>query len=358
MKRSKTVLWGSAILLLALLIGGRLWRQAKSETLQDTYSGVVTVSGFVAQPQPFTRLIEESGTLAGNKEATIAAETGGRVVDVYVEVGDYVKTGDPLVRLDDELYRLESERAKVAYDKATMDLDRLQKLYQDKSLSESDLENARLGAKGAEVAYRLALKTYNDATIRAPFNGTVASKLTEVGQTVERGMPIVQLVDISTLKLTVPVSEADIKFVSVGATATVIVDAVDDTVQARVTAVGSRATSGARTFPVELRLPGSKQLRSGMFARAVIATRAVEEAILVPHTAVLPDAGTTVVFLAKGNTAHKRVVEVIGAEAEQLAVDGVLPGDTVITTGNQMLSHGSQIMLTLSGREAKANDAD
>jgi RND family efflux transporter MFP subunit len=171
---------------------------------------------------------------------------------------------------------------------------------------------------------------------------------------VERGMPIVQLVDISTLKLTVNVSEADIKFISTGAPATVIVEAVGDTVQGKVSAIGSRATAGARTFPVELRLPGSKKLRSGMFSRAVIATKTLEDALLLPRAAVLPDAGNTVVFLAKGGTAQKRIVDIIGNVGDQVAVDGIAVGDTVLTTGNQMLTHGSQIALTLAGREVTA----
>ena len=354
MKKSKTILWGSAVLLLVILIGGRILRQARSDTLQDAYTGIVSVSGFVAETEPFTRLIEESGTLAGNKESTIAAETGGRVTEVAVEVGDYVKAGEPLVRLDDELYGLESERAKVAYDKATMDLDRLEKLYQDKSLSDSDIEGARLAAKGAEVVYRMALKTYNDATIRAPFNGTVASKSTEVGQMVERGMAVIQLVDISSLKLTVGISESDVKYVTPGAAATIVVEAAGDTVHGTVTAVGSRATSGARTFPVEVRLPGLPHLRSGMFARAIIAAKTLENALLVPRVAIVPDAGNTVVYLARGGTARKSVVVVIGTTGDRVDIDGIEAGDTVLTTGNQVLSHGSQIALTLKNPEVSA----
>ncbi len=354
MKKSQTILWGSVALLVVILVTGRILRQAKSDTLQDAYTGIVSVSGFVAEAEPFTRFIEESGTLAGNKESTIAAETGGRVTAVYVDVGGVVRAGEPLVRLDDELYRLESERAKVAFDKAQMDLERLEKLYQDKSISESEIEGARLAAKGAEVAYRMALKTYNDATIRAPFNGTVASKSTEVGQMVERGMAVVQLVDLSSLKLTVGVSESDVKYIIPGASATVVVDAAGDTVQGTVTAIGSRAASGARTFPVEVRLPGSPRLRSGMFARAIIAAKTEEKALLVPRAAILPDAGNTVIYLAHGGTAFKSVVDVIGTAGDRVAVDGIEAGDTVLTTGNQMLSHGSQINLSLRGREVSA----
>ena len=353
MKKTTSLMWGGIILLIALLFIGRSWRQAKSETLQEAYSDIVPVSVLVTQSESFTRLIEESGTLAGRKESVIAAETGGRVVDVFVEVGSKISLGQPLVRLDDELYRLESDRAKIAYDKAAMDLERLEQLYKDQSISESDIEGARLAAKGAEVGWRLALKTYHDATIKAPFNGTVAARFTEVGQTVERGMPIVQLVDISNLKLTVAVSEENIGYVTNGAPVKVIVDAVDMEVQGKVTAIGSRATTGARTFPVEVSLPGSPQLRSGMFARAIIAARRVDDALLLPRVAILPDAGNTVVFLAHNGTAQKRTVDVIGTLGDRVAVEGISAGDTVITAGNQLVSHGTRIELSLSGQEVK-----
>ncbi len=151
MSKPKTLALGGIALLIILLIFGRIMRQGRNEALQETRSDKVAVQGLVARPESFTRQVEASGTLEGDKEAIIAAETGGRVTDVRVDVGQHVNKGDALVRLDDELYRLESERAKVAYDKAKMDLDRAETLYQEKSISESDIEGARLGAKGAEV---------------------------------------------------------------------------------------------------------------------------------------------------------------------------------------------------------------
>ena len=212
---------------------------------------------------------------------------------------------------------------------------------------ESDLENARLAAKGAEVQYRMALKTYQDATIRAPFSGTVAAKLTEVGQMVERGVPVLQLVDLGTLKLTVQLAEADVKYISEGAPVTIIVDAVGDTLQGKVTAIGSRAAMGSRTFPVEINLPGGDNLRSGMFARAVIQAAQIPDAILLPRAALLPDAGNTVVYVARGKSAQKVRVRQIGISGDQVAIEGLAPGDTVITTGNQMISQGTQVSLMM-----------
>jgi membrane fusion protein, multidrug efflux system len=350
MKRARPILYGSIILILILIVVGKFLRQAKNDSMQDAYSSVVTVKGFVLQPETFVRHIEETGVLSGYKEAMVAAETGGRVLNIKVDVGDMVRAGQPLVRLDDELYQLESERAKIAFDKAKMDLDRIQKLYDQKSVSETDLENAKLGVKGAEVQYRLALKTYHDATIAAPFTGTVAARLTEEGQMIERGMPVIQLVDISSLKLTVQVTESDLKYLSIDAVTMVIVEAAGDTVQGKVTAIGSRATTGSRTFPVEIKIPGNNKLRSGMFARAIISASTVDNGMLLPRAALLPDMGNTVVYIDRNSSAHKVIIRTIGTAGDNVAVEGLSPGDTVITTGNQSVAEGTKLNLILESR--------
>ncbi len=346
-KKIRWYMYGGVLVILILIVVGKITREAKSDSLSEAYTGIVAVRGLIADTTEYTRYIEETGALTGNKESMIATETGGRVKEILVEVGSFVKEGSPLVRIDDELYKLDADRAKIAFDKAKMDYDRLTRLYDQKSISESDLESARLGMKSAEVGYKVTLKTYNEATVRAPFSGTVAAKLTEVGQMVERGVPVVQLVDIGSLKLTIQVAEENFRFIPQGATATVIVDALRDTVQGKVFAIGSRATTGQRTFPVEIRIAGNGKLKSGMFARAVVSGGTVTNGILLPRVAVLPDAGRSVVYLAKNKKAEKQIIRVVGNFGDRIAVEGIARGDTVITVGNQQLSQGSPIALVM-----------
>lgn len=345
MKKIKLYIYGAIVLVLIIMVVGKYIRQAKSDALSDAYSSVVSVRGIKLVPEPFARTIEETGILTGNKESMVATETGGRVMEIKVDVGSYVKEGDPMVRLDDELYKLDADRAKIAYDKAKMDLERLEKLYEQKSISSSDIEGARLGAKSAEVGYKAALKTYNEATIRAPFSGTVAAKLTEVGQMVERGTPVVQLVDVGSLKLVVQVDEEQLRYASIGANALVIIDALKDSVEGKVVAIGSRAVTGTRTFPIEVRVPGNGKLRSGMFARTEIVGETVSDGLLLPRVAIIPDAGRSIVFRAHGKRAEKVVVKLIGKQGERIAVEGLNAGDIVITDGNQGLTQGTSIAL-------------
>lgn len=345
--KGKIIIVGTLVLLVALLLITRAARQARSDQLQNPYSGVISVTAVTARSEPFARIISETGVLTGNRESMIAARTGGQVISLLVEVGDHVKAGEPILKIDDELYGLEAERAKITFDKTKMDLDRTEKLHKQNSASDSELEGVRLMAKGAEVAYKMAEKTYHDATVKAPFSGVVAAKFTEVGQMISPGTPVVQLIDQANLKLTVQVPEESIRFIEVGAVAPVMIDALGITVEAKVMSIGSKASGSSRTFPVEVRFRGEDGIRPGMFARAEIEAGAIQS-IVLPRVALLPDAGRNVVFVANDKVAQKTIVSLLGQNGDKVAVSGLTEGTVVVTTGNQLLSNGAALTVTMA----------
>lgn len=347
MSRTRIITLTTFIGLVVAIVTGKALKDAHGDIAQTAYASVIPVSGFVLETEPFELFVEKSGTLLGRRESVLSAEVGGQIEHVYADVGTVVKAGQPLLRLDDELLELDAERAKIAFEKARLDFERVEKLFNEKSVSESDFENARLGRKSAEVQYRAAKKTYEEATIRAPFAGTITARLTEVGQMIDRGQPVFQLVDISELKLPLQISESELKFIQIGAPAAVFVEALGDTFAAEVTSIGARAMQGARTFPVELTMNGIEGVKSGMFARAKIFAGVDESSLVVPRAATLPDVGRTVVFVANGNKAAKKIVRILGTMEDRISISGLAAGDTVIVTGNQLLSQGSEINLTL-----------
>lgn len=347
MSRTRTITLSVGGLIIAALIAGKLWNKAHGNVTDTAYSTVIPVGGFVLRTEPFTTIIEQSGTLQGRHEAVLSAETGGQIEQILVNVGDMVRRGDALLKLDDAILEIESERALIAYEKAKLDFDRVEKLFNEKSISQSDYEGARLSLKSAEVQYRYAKKMFEDATIRAPFAGTVTAKLTEVGQMIDRGQPAFHLVDSGQLKMQVSVSEMDVHKIIAGAPAMVFVEALQDSFPATVASVGARAMQGARTFPVELTLEAAEGLKSGMFARAFIFAGVDSNSFVIPRAATLPDVGRTVVFRAKNGKADKITVKVLGMAGDQVSVEGIASGDTLIVTGNQLLSQGSEISLSL-----------
>ena len=346
MSKTRIITLSAAVLIVTALFANNAI-QSNAEPAQDAYKRIVPVSGFVLAPAPFVQTIMETGTLTGRRESVLSAEVGGQVERILVDVGDNVRAGQPLMQLDDRILELESERALVALEKARLDFDRVEKLEHEGSISQSDYEGARLNLKGAEVQYEFAKKTYEDATVRAPFAGTIARKMTEIGQMVDRGQPVLYIVDNEQLKLELAVDESRIASIQVGAPVVIFVEALNDSFPAEVSAVGARATNGSRTFPVEVKLAAADGIKAGMFARAFVFAGVDSTSLLVPRAATLPDVGRTVVFLARGDKAEKRAVTVLGMSGDQVAVDGVAAGDTVIVTGNQLLSQGSHLALSL-----------
>lgn len=351
--KSKLGFLAVVALLIVILLLTRATREAKSDQMQTPYTGIVSVNAVKVEPSTFPRIISETGALTGLKEAVISAQTGGRVAKVVVDVGDRVKAGDPMVIVDDTLYALEAARAQVAFEKAQMDYDRLKRLHDQNNLADVDLEGARLMVKGAEVGAKMAKKTADDATIRAPFDGLVSQRFTEVGQMIERSMPAVQLVDASQMKLTINVTEDQIRYISDGAEVNVSVDAISESFKGRVTAVGAKSAMGARSFPVEVRIPGDSRLKSGMFARASIEAGVMLDVYIVPRVAVIPEAGRMSLFLVHDNMANKTSVQVVGAEGDRIAITGIKSGDVVITTGNQELIDGTSLKVTLLAGDAR-----
>jgi len=352
MKAKLTIVIAIVALAIVIVLANAA-RKEKSDQLQNPYTGVATVNAVAAKNRPFPRLIEETGVLTGVRESIVSAEIGGQVVEVFVEVGGRVAPGAPLIRLDDDLLRLEAARARNVYEKAKMDYDRVQSLHSRKGASDAELEGMRLGMEGAEVGWKMAQKNADEATIRAPFGGVVAQRFTELGQMIERSMPVVQLIDNSQLKLTLQIREDQIRFIDPGSPAIVHVDAAADSVVGQVVAVGAKASMGARTFPVELRMPGSPILRSGMFARASIDAGFITDAIVIPGLCVLPDAGKTIAYISRDNIAYKVDVTVIGVNGAEMAVSGVSEGDVVVTTGNLLLSQGMPLSVKMESGNAQ-----
>jgi len=345
--KAKLMILGAFGLLVALLLVTRAVHQAKSDLLQNPYTGVVTVNAIVAKPQSFPRIIQESGVLVGVKESVISAQTGGQIIQMMVDVGDRVRAGDPILRVDDELFKLEAGRAKNAYEKTKLDYERMQRLQKQNSVSEAELEGMRLAMEGAEVGYRMAQKTFEDATIKAPFSGVVSQRFTEVGQMIERSMPAIQLVDISQLKLTINITEDQIRYVSNGGDVIVTVDAVGDSIKGRINAIGSKSAAGARTFPVEIRIPGNEKLKSGMFARASIEAGMIPDVFIIPRVAIVPESGKMTVYLSRNNIAAKVFIEVVGSKGDHVAINGIQEGDIVLTNGNQGVAIGTSLTVKI-----------
>ncbi|MFQ5822558.1 MAG: efflux RND transporter periplasmic adaptor subunit [bacterium] len=320
----------------------------------------VPVETYAIQTGKVADKVRATGTIVPLHDVLVSSETAGTITQVYVEVGEQVKKGTPLVQIDQELKQLSLEQAearlieaKAAYKKAKRDFERNQKLYETRDISEYVFENARLQKESAEAAYltaqanvKMAKRQLKDTRIVSPVNGFVAARIVELGTTVAPGTPIAKVVDISQIKVKFGVAEKDIVKIRKGQTATITVDSFPNEIfEGTVSAVGPQADLSSRAFPVEILVKNPDyRLKAGMVAKVEVTTQILQNVPLLPKSALLERSGQTIIFVIKNGKAQKRIPK-LGLESSNKIVllDGAEAGDDVVILGQENLTDGVEV---------------
>jgi Cu(I)/Ag(I) efflux system membrane fusion protein len=221
-------------------------------------------------------------------------------------------------------------------------------------VAHADVLAAAASVQTAQAAQQQAQVNLDYARIYSPVNGVVNAKTTDVGETAAPGTSLLTLVSLDRVYFEAQVSENNVRDVHVGQTAQITVPAVSAQAFAGyVSDVIPTADPKSRQFRVRVTIPNAPhQLTPGAFARGVLTTQQVRNALTVPTDAIHDEDGTSVLLLATGSGKEarvKRLVVRVGAEAEGKVqiMGGVQVGDQVIMT-TQSLHDGDRIRIVQS----------
>ncbi|MBW2273448.1 MAG: efflux RND transporter periplasmic adaptor subunit [Deltaproteobacteria bacterium] len=309
---------------------------------------------------------EVTGVVRAFRSATVSAETAGRVLERYVEPGDTVEAKQPLLRLEDTRLRLavEQARAKVAarkidVEEAGRELDRGEELARGKTISKSRrealgyaVERARSGLALAEVSLRETERALADATVRAPFPGSIETVHVDVGDYLAPGTPVTSLVDLSRARLRAGVTAAEATQLAAGAQATAIFEDLGGAaIPGEIRSIGRVADPASGTYQVEMWLDNPEaRLRDGMVGRLRFPLAGKATHVIVPRSALVRQDGRLTLFVVEespeGLTAHARPVLLGRSDAEQVEVlEGTALGDRVVTHGLFALRDGATVQV-------------
>ncbi|MDY7093483.1 MAG: efflux RND transporter periplasmic adaptor subunit [Acidobacteriota bacterium] len=315
-------------------------------------------------------IVKPTRTLAGvvraGVESRLSPRVGGTVTQVAVQVGEAVQQGQVLARLDATDYELQVQEAEaaLAQGRATLrraqsDYERVRALYENNNAAESELDAARAGAESARAQVEAARQRLEQArqrvgytVLRAPTDGAIAAVRVEVNENVGAGQELFLLISGSQPEVEVAVPEGMIAQVQPGLEVTVNIDALPETTfQARVQEVGVASVGSATTFQVTAALENpSEQIRSGMAAEVtfVLPARDSSQHIVVPPLAVGEDRQGRFVFVLEPGSdgvgvVHRRSVRTGRLEGGVEILEGLSPGELVVTAGVRRLADGMQV---------------
>ena len=271
----------------------------------------------------------------------IVSQTSGRIVSINAEVGDRVRKGQMLARMDD--VNLAKTRLQIVND--SIELDRLTELHKVGGVSQADYDLAKLSLD-------IARKTYSNlaenTVLRSPINGVITARNYDKGDMYAMTQPIFVVEQIMPVKMLINISESLFTQVNEGMEFDISVESYPDEVfKGKVNLIYPTVNASTHTFPVEVIVDNKDQkLRPGMFAR-VTANFGTNHHIVVPDIAVVKQMGSGEHFiyvLQADNTVKYTLVETgkrMGDKYE--IVSGINEGDQIVTEGQVRLKDGVKV---------------
>ncbi len=304
-------------------------------------------------------------TLVGRTEANahskVVAAVSGRVKIINSNEGRRVQKGDALVSIDTEKIvpladarRAEAAEAKAKADVAQKDLERAEKLFSEKTISQSRIEQIRAETTGATENYN-RLKAEAEAlevdlkncVIRAPFDGYTVDKLVDVGEWVTPGAPVFEMVDLSSIRVTVDLPERYYGQVITGSEVRLTISGDETrTFSGVVSGVAPSATSETHTFPVIVTTTNKDhRLGSGMLVKAIVSLNKAFAGLAAPKDALVRQGNATMIYTVVEGKASLMPVTVgsVSDQMIELRGAGLVEGMPVVVRGNERIYPGAPV---------------
>jgi RND family efflux transporter MFP subunit len=336
---------------------------------------------------------EYVGSLRAKALAELYARTSGPLVEMTAQIGEPVRRGQVLARIDPaeatevvtrQRAALRMAQATLAQRQAALEVAeatdaRVGTLFDQQLVSPQDreaaqaarisaqaeLEVARAGVAVAEANLSSAEVELEKTRIVAPFDGWVGQRFLDLGAFAAANRPVLSVVDLSTIKTTISLVQKDATRIAVGQPAAITTEAFPGhEFPGRVARISSVFDPQTNTVEAEVEVDNrGRELKPGMFATVSVAYRTEPTALLVPRAALLEDERETAVFVA-----DRQAGEAAGAKARRVpvlrlgtsvgddgrvAVEGDLgAGDEVVTLGQEILSDGESVVVAAGAAEA------
>jgi multidrug efflux system membrane fusion protein len=322
------------------------------------------VKAMIIEPAVTERTLTYSGVLAPRIESTLGFRVSGKIIERFVNVGDQIKTGQLIARLDEKDLKLaeNSARASVEAAKTRLSVAKdalwrgkellpngfIAKSVVDQRQLEADAAHANLDAASDQLGQAVNATSY--ATLLADKEGVVISVRAEPGQVVSIGQAVVTLARSGDLEVAVSVPEHEIAFLEPGQPADISLWAAQGThIAGKIREIAGAADSASRTYAVRVSIADpSSAMRLGMTAEVSFRVPEGAPAAIIPLTALAKEGGRTIVFAANRDTetVSARQIEILGVTGDGVKVGaGIKPGEIVVTAGVQFLRDGTKVRL-------------
>ena len=323
--------------------------------------GAITVDAIKVARLSMPQTITAVGSLRSDESVVLRPEVAGRISAILFREGQPVTKGAVLIRLDPVVNDAEVQQARANMTLAKSKYDRSVDLARQNFISSQARDEAENNLKVAEAALSLAEAHLAKTAIRAPFSGMLGLRVVSVGDYVKEGADMVNIESIDPLKVDFRVPETYFRQVQTGQALSISLDSFPGKrFQGRVIAVNPLLDAAGRSVVIRAQVANSEaRLRPGMFARVRLVTRDVQDAMVLPEQAIVPEGDEQYVFrVIDGKAVRTKVETGQRRDAKVEIVKGLGIDDIVVVAGQIKLRDGSPVVVMRRDPPVQAAKAD
>lgn len=345
-----------------------------SEKNDTTVEKPVPVMVYKVESENISEQIVVTGSVSAAEDVIVYSKIGERIDKIYVKPGDKVNTGKVVASLYNETLRQGVEAAEAAlktaevqYELMIKEYERMENLFKQKAISQQQFDQVAMQKKSASFGFEQAKamlkqskEMYDNSFVRTPFNGTVASVFVEKNQMVGAGMPVVQIINPSSMKAKLKLASKDAVYVKKGQKVDISFPSIKNRkFVGTVTQINEAIDPLSKTLEIEVTFSTvSPEIKSGLFGEFGIKTNERENVFVIPENAVLSQTEVTIdrstglqkpirkyfVFLVKDGKAEIKEIFIGIKNDSRLEVkSGLNLSDTLIVVGQNIVQAGQKV---------------
>ena len=347
MQTKRSILFLAVVLWTGLSVTGCDDKDGLATTESNPNSpAAIAVSTVEIQPVQMQDVIYLPGTTEAWQDVKVAADTPGRIEWIGPREGEKINKGDLLIKIDVSALRAALDHAEAQF-KLSDDLyQRRRRLFERKIIAKEELDQSATQRTLAATDYEQIKVKYEHGFPRSPITGIVNHLYVDVGEFIDTGKPIADIVNINRIKINVRVPELDIRFVLEGQTTPVKIDAFPEReLSGKVGFVAFKADPATKTFLVRTLIDNPfGDIRPGMIGRVAFVRRVITDALVAPLFALVDKGGERLVYVEEDGLAQSRTVSIGVIQDDRVQItSGLKPGDHLIIKGHTEVEDGMKV---------------
>lgn len=295
------------------------------------------------------------GKAKATQEVNLSFNEGGSLIELPIKIGDKVKKGALLAKLDPRDFEAKFKSAEAEVTRDELNYLRAKELVGKGHISKSDYDLLQAKVSVSQANMDLAKRALSDSTIKAPFDGQIADLYIENYQTVSKQQVIARLLDISQIEMVIQIPESAISLIPFAKDIVVQFDAFPDhLIPAQIKEISNEASPDTRTYPVTLimRQPTDIEVLPGMAGKVkgrIESKSIVQNTLNIPASALMTKGDNKSyvwVIDTKTNQVHQRQVTIDGLSATGISIlSGLQAEEWIVTAGVNSLDEGETVTI-------------